>query len=48
VCLLGDRGRVDAMGTAARDRFLARFTEEQFRARLTALVPRLAPSPVPA
>jgi phosphatidylinositol alpha-1,6-mannosyltransferase len=48
VRLLGDRRCADAMGAAARDRFVARFTEEQFRARLTALVPHVAASPVPA
>jgi phosphatidyl-myo-inositol dimannoside synthase len=48
IALLGDPPRAAAMGTAARDRFLERFTGEHFRSRLAAAVPRLAATAIPA
>ena len=41
---LRDRASADTMGARGRVRFLQEFTEERFRDRFTALVPRAAPA----
>lgn len=47
VRLLRDRSETAAMGVLGRARFLQQFTEDHFRSRLAALMPRV-PTPVPA
>ena len=47
VRMLRDRSEAAAMGVRGRARFLEQFTEDHFRSRLAALMPR-ALAPVPA